>query len=355
MAYSTITKPSLHFNTKLFTGTGSAQSITGVGFQPDWVWSKGRNSTNNHTSFDAVRGTGKALYQNLTNAEENQAQGITAFGTDGFSVGTLADINNSGGNIVSWNWKANGQGSANTDGNINSTVSLNSTAGFSIVKWTGNNSGSANVGHGLGAIPDVIIVKNMEQNTSWGVKHSSMSSGHMCNLNTTDASSDRNGSTNGGLSNLGSTTTFGFNAGSGGTPEVNGSGNNMIAYCFTEKKGYSKFGKYTGNGNADGTFVYTGFKPAFIMIKDKDYAEAWMMYDNKRPGYNLNANHLMADSNTTETNSSANTMDILSNGFKMRATNNAINRNDHAGFLYMAFAAEPLVANVGQSIPATAR
>jgi len=354
MAYSTITKSSDHFNTKLYTGNGSTNAITGVGHQPDWVWIKRRDASGNHGLYDAVRGVLKRLQSDQTSSEATTADSLTAFGTDGFTMGSNSSYNGSGYTYASWNWKANGTGAANTDGNINSTVSVNSTAGFSIVKWTGNNSGSATVGHGLAAIPDIVIVKNLEQNTSWGVKHIDMSSGHMCNLNGTDASSDRNGSTNGGLGNLTSTTTFGFIAGSGGTPEVNGSGNNMIAYCFKSIKGFSKIGSYKGNANTNGSFIYTGFKPAFIFLKDFTSSSSWLMFDNKRDIDNVASHRLYANGNDAEDSDTSSAIDFLSNGFKCRSSDNSTNKNN-ATFLYMAFAEEPLVANVGASIPATAR
>jgi len=345
MAYATISKPSLHFNTKLYTGNiQTGHAITGVGFQPDWLWIKSRTNTEWHNVIDAVRGNTKFIYTNATNSEDTNSTRLESFDSDGFTVGNNDNTNKNGENFVAWNWKAGGAGSANTDGSINSTVSVNTTAGFSIVSYTGTGA-NATVGHGLGAAPKMIIFKETNGTRNWRVYHNEMGNAKIMYLNTNSVeSSDAT------AFNSTSPTSSVFSVGtSGGT---NASGNGYIAYCFAEKTGYSKFGKYNGNGNANGTFVYTGFKPSFIMIKDTDNAESWMMYDNKRPGYNLNANHLMAESNTTETASTANTMDILSNGFKMRATNNAINRSGGEGFTYMAFGQSLVGTN---NVPCTAR
>jgi hypothetical protein len=343
MAYTTINKSTDYFNTLLYTGTGSGGSdrqLTGVGFQPDWTWIKNRDSGQEHVLVDAVRGATKSLDSANTTAEETNNTRVGAFISDGFQLGSGSvqnRVNGNGNGLVAWNWKANGAGSANTDGSINSTVSVNTTSGFSIVKWQGTGS-SGTVGHGLGQTPKISFTKSIDNAEDW-IVYFTIVDGSMdyMKLNTTDSS-------------LGSGASFTSTTFS----KSDSSGENMIAYCFAEKKGFSKFGKYTGNGNADGTFVYTGFKPALIIIKSTGYSENWFIFDNKRPGYNLNANHLNPNDAATETASSANTMDILSNGFKMRATNNGINRSGDT-FIYMAIAEEPLVANVGASIPATAR
>jgi len=347
MAYSTISKPSLHFNTKLYTGNGSTQSITGVGFQPDWVWLKKRNSTADHGLYDAVRGVTKQLYSNDTAAEATNANSLTAFGTDGFSIGTSSMINGNSDTFASWNWKANGAGSANTDGTINSTVSANTTAGFSIVKYTGTGS-VATVGHGLGAAPKMMLIRILEDPNDWQVYHQSIGNTHKLNLNTTEGSSDQINRWN-DTSPTSSVFTLGTHS------SVNASGPTYIAYCFAEKKGYSKFGSYTGNDNADGTFVYTGFKPAWIIRKNIDggVTESWFMEDNKRNTFNPANEWLAADQNSAEGANNFDT-DFLSNGFKMRSNNHGTNKGS-TNYIYMAFAEEPLVANVGASIPATAR
>ena len=351
MAYTTINKPSLYFDTKLYTGTGSAQSITGLGFSPDFVWIKDRTSANNHRLLDAVRGATKELYSSTTDSETTQAQSLTAFNSDGFSIGTLAQINTNANNYVSWNWDANGAGSANTAGSITSTVSANTTAGFSIVSWTGNATAGATVGHGLGTTPAMIIIKNrIDSSTSfWCVYHKSafvsQSDPNILYLNVTDAQADDTNV----LGN--STVTINSNVFSlGDYNGSNGSGDAMIAYCFAEVKGYSKFGSYVGNGNANGTFVYTGFKPAFIITKCSSATGEWEIYDNKRTTYNVATSTLEAQSSGAELNYYS--IDMLSNGFKQRQTYNTQNQSG-ATYIYMAFAEQPLVGT--NNVPATAR
>ena len=347
MAYTTIKKPSDYFNTKLYTGNGSTQSITGVGFAPDLAWIKRRSSTQKHGLYDAVRGATKVLASDATDAESTH-DGLTSFDSDGYTLGNIGRTNTSSETYVGWNWLGANGTAANTDGTISSTVSVNTTSGFSIVSWTGDNSGSATIGHGLGAIPDVVIIKNRTDAANWGVKHSSMTSGHMAVLNGTDASSDRNGSTNGGIGNLTSSTTFGFIGGSAGVPEVNGSSDAMIAYCFAEKKGFSKFGSYTGNGNADGPFIYTGFKPAFVLQKRSDSTSNWHIFDNKREPENVMDKFLAPNDSAAE--GTATGFDFLSNGFKSR-TSSFWNNQSGGTYIYMAFAEQPLVGDN----PATAR
>jgi hypothetical protein len=335
-------QPSDHFNTKLYTGNGSAgNSITGVGFQPDWVWIKNRGNTESHALFDAVRGVTKRIASNSTGAEETNANTVTAFGTDGFTVGTNAGVNGNGISTVAWNWKANGSGSANTDGTISSTVSANTTSGFSIVKYTGTGA-NATVGHGLGAVPQVYWVKSLGHAQGAYCYFSSLGNNKQLLLSSNDAA----GTTT--LWNTTSPTSTVFSLSS--DHQVNGS-YDFIAYCFAEKKGYSKFGSYTGNGNADGTFVYTGFKPAFVMYKNSSVAGGhWQIYDNKRLGYNGANKVLRANLNNAEADDE---IDLLSNGFKCRDTNN--NNNNHNGvtYIYMAFAEHPLVSS--NDIPSTAR
>ena len=354
MAYTTIDDPEAYFQVKLWSGTGSSLALTFDGdtdMQPDLIWGKGRSLGGyNHGVVDSVRGVGKNIYPNLTEAEEDYSTGVTAFGSDGFTVGSGNVFNNGSQTYVAWNWLGANGTSSNGNGNITSTVSANTTAGFSIVSWTGDNSGSATVGHGLGAIPNVVIIKKLSSATNWGVKHSSMTSGHMAVLNATDGSSDRNGSTNGGIGNLTSSTTFGFIGGGAGTPEVNNG--TMIAYCFADVQGYSKFSSYTGNGNADGTFVYTGFKPAYIMIKRTDSAADWHIQDIKRDTYNPADTSLFADTADVDTTSSGYATDFLSNGFKLRGTTTARNGSG-ATYIYMAFAENPFVSSSG--VPACAR
>jgi len=344
MAYSSIVKPSVYYNTKLYTGTGSSLSVTGVGFQPDWVWIKERNGATNHFLHDAVRGVTKAIFSNLDSAEDTGAQYLTAFGTDGFTVGTNGGINTSSDTYASWNWKANGAGSANTDGSTNSTVSVNTTAGFSIVKYAGADA-VRTVGHGLGSVPKMIIVKRLGSTGRWQVYHSSLGATKYLRLDYTDAADTSSARWN-DTEPTSSVFTLGTSA------HVNESGD-YVAYCFAEKKGYSKFGSYEGNGNADGTFVYTGFKPAFVLSKDTTGAgENWFIHDNKRDAFNPTNTYIRP--NLTNSEGTAHHYNFFSNGFKNTYAGGSLNSSGRT-YIYMAFAEEPLVANVGQSIPATAR
>ncbi len=346
MAYTTINKSGDYFNTVLYTGNASARSITGVGFQPDWCWFKSRGDTNGHMLYDAVRGATKVINSNSTNAEATETNGLTAFGSDGFSIGSAAGENANSQPIVAWNWKANGAASTNYDGSINSTVSANTTSGFSIVSYTGNSTTGATVGHGLNSVPKFIVTKNRTSSTyGWYCYHASLGATKSLYLHTSDAevtSSTRWNDT----TPTSSVFTLGNNEG------VNGS-TDMIAYCFAEKTGYSKFGSYVGNGNADGTFVYTGFKPAFVMTKKTSGSSSWDMHDTKRDTFNVATKHLLAEDNGAE--GSTVVLDILSNGFKFRTLNGDRNASG-ATYIYMAFAEEPLVANsVSNGVPATAR
>ena len=341
MAYISF-QPSDYFNTKIFTGNGSTQSITGVGFQPDWVWIKNRDNANHNVLFDAVRGGSKVIYANLTNAEAT-ASGVTAFDSDGFTLGNDSDTNRNTNSHASWNWKANGAGSSNTDGSITSTVSASTTSGVSVVKWTGS-GGNATIGHGLGAVPKMIIVKSLANTTSWMVYHSAIGNNSEIYLNGTNAAA---GSSTAWQDTDPTSSVF-YVAGGGGDG-VNASGD-YIAYCFAEKKGFSKFGSYVGNGSASGTFIYTGFKPSFIMIKRTDSTASWVMFDNKRLGYNVANYQLYANSTSTEGNNVL--LDITSQGFKCRANHLDVNGSG-ASYIFMAFAEEPLVSSNG--VPATAR
>tara|TARA_Y100000004_G_scaffold197399_1_gene271847 strand:+ start:20 stop:1051 length:1032 start_codon:yes stop_codon:yes gene_type:complete len=309
MAYTTINKSTAHFNTKLYTGTGSNQAITGIGFQPDLVWWKCRNSAKNHGMTDAVRGNTKIIRSNLSDAENTDSYYVQSFDTDGFTAGTNGNMNSSGDTFVSWSWKAAGtSGSANNDGSIATTVAANTTAGFSIVKWTGTGS-SGTLGHGLGAVPNTIWVKKTSATDDWFCWHTALGSQGKMNFNNTSAVQNDTGYWNNTTptNQVFSVTSNGAN---------NASGQTYIAYCFTNITGYSKFGSLTGNGSTNGTFVYCGFAPAFIIVKAKSSGN-WFMYDNKRPGYNNVQQFLEADGTATEYTSNANhSIDILSNGFK---------------------------------------
>tara|TARA_Y100000401_G_C8300645_1_gene213849 strand:- start:84 stop:1136 length:1053 start_codon:yes stop_codon:yes gene_type:complete len=349
MAYAAITKPSLHFNTKLYTGNGGTNAQTGVGFQPDLIWTKNRSSSQNHLLYDAIRGIGYYLYPNLTNAQGGSGSPSTtlvSFDSDGFTLGSGDDSNVNGENGVAWSWKAaNSSGSSNSDGSITSTVSANTTAKFSIVKWDTNGSAHT-VGHGLGTTPQVIIARPLHESNNWVVYHHKNTSSpetDYLSLDNTGATGDYPIWNDTAPTN----SVFSWGAWSG-----NDAGGSVIAYCFAEIKGYSKFGKYIGNGNVDGTFVYTGFSPAFVMTKRTDSASDWLICDNKRPGYNVVNKKLFP--NGTSAEDSYDSFDFLSSGFKIRSSGSGHNASGGT-FIYMAFAAEPFVANVGSNgVPATA-
>jgi len=344
MAYSINSKD--YFKTVTYTGDESGQTIT-VGFQPDFTWIKTRDGAYNHQLVDAVRGNTKYLKSNADAAENTSTNAVTGFVSSGFTLGadTNAWVNQNGKNIVSWNWKANGQGSSNTDGSINSTyTSANTTSKCSIVTYTGTGS-NATVGHGLGVVPESIWVKcTSNAGEDWMVYHKTLGGTHYLTLNTTA------GDNSGGevIWNDTVPTSSVFSIGTNG--KVNGSGRTYVAYVFAGVSGFSKFSNYFGNANDDGTFVYTGFKPGWLMIKNAaESGDQWQMNDNKR-GFNKSINTLYADSAEVET--SANAIDLLSNGFKMRNTSGARNNNG-VQYVYFAFAEEPLVST--NDIPATAR
>ena len=345
-----INKPSDYFNTVLYTGDGAAsKSITGVGFEPNFVWIKGRNNADNNNLYDSVRGVQKVLRSNLTDAEVTYSNSLLSFDTDGFTVGTHTPVNRSGGNIVSWNWLAGGTGSANTDGTISSTVSANTTAGFSIVSYTGNGTAGATVGHGLGATPAMFLIKRRDVGDGWIVYHhkntSAPETDHL-RLDNTSATSDDNTKFNDTAP-----TSSVFSLGS--DTSVNGSSSTFIAYCFAEKKGYSKFGSYTGNNSADGTFIYTGFSPAFVLVRNTSAVAHWMIQDNRRSdanGDNPANKRILPSSNVAEATDSP--IDLLSNGFKIRSTGSYTNDSGNV-YIYMAFAEQPLVGT--NNIPCTAR
>ena len=346
MAFSAIIKPSDYFTPELYVGTGSSRTISTLNFQPDWVWIKNRDTTDRHSLFDVVRAAPNMLSTNNNDAQSAQASELTAFNTNGFTVNTATSVNGSSANYVSWNWKAGGgQGSSNTDGSINTTyTSANTTSGFSISTYTGTGS-NATVGHGLGVAPKMFIVKRLNSTGAFRTYHQATGNLGQFALNATDEVSDVASMWN-STSPTNSTISIGTHAG------VNASGGTYVAYCFADVKGFSKMGSYIGNGNADGTFAYTGFKPAFVIIKRKLTAQNWAMFDNKRQGYNV-ANNLLYPNNTTA-DTTGTFLDLLSNGFKMRTTASWSNASG-ASYIYMAFAETPFVANSGQSIPTTAR
>jgi len=346
MAYTTIKKPSDYFNTKLYTGNSSINhAITGVGFQPDWLWIKTRDSaTDNHNLFDVVRGASKGIQSNSSNAEYTSSSVLESFDTDGFTLGDNGQVNGSGESLVAWNWLAGGTGASNTDGSITSTVSANTTSGFSIVSYTGNATDGATVGHGLGAVPDMLIGKDLSDASAWGIWHKDLTNaGYKLSFNQNAESDDT--ALFGGSSRTAPTSSV-FTLGSGGG--LNGSNANIV-YAFTSIKGYSKFGKYIGNGNADGTFIYTGFKPAFLITKKFNASgDSWNLLDATRNPNNAVDKRITPD--TSDAEATTTQYDFLSNGFKVRASTGSVNTSG-GSYIYMAFAEEPLVGDN----PATAR
>jgi len=337
MAYTTINKGSSYFNGLAYTGTNTSTAYNNgldMSTNGGWVWLKVRNSTGDHGLFDSVRGTTKRLRSNTTDAEDTLS-GLTSFNSTGFTLGTA--YNDTPYTFMSWSWIAGGTGVSNTSGTITSTVSANTTSGFSIVKWA-SSSYSDTIGHGLGVAPAMIIAKETSISRGWLVYHKSLGNSYYLALNTTAAA---------GTPNAGRIEVSGSNTFICGTD-----GTNQIAYCFAEIKGYSKFGSYTGNGSTDGTFVYTGFKPAFVFMKKTSAIGQWYIWDNKRNTYNVMNLALHPNTSDTDQDYGTDGIDILSNGFKLKSVYTYLNASS-ATYIYMAFAENPFVTSGG--IPTTAR
>jgi len=332
---------SQYFDIDVYTGNSSTNSRSNFDFSPDFVWIKSRTGADSHLLFDAVRGATKFVYSNSTQSELTNANTLTSFDTNGFTLGNDGSVNNTVHNYVAWCWDAGGSGSSNTAGSITSTVSANPTAGFSIVSYTGTLA-NATVGHGLGVAPSMIICKQRTGAANdWGVYHKSLGNGKLLKLNTTD--SQLTAST---IWNNTSPTSTVFSLGSSNL------GNNSapnIAYCFAEIEGYSKFGSYAGNDSSNGPFVYCGFRPSWVLVKRTDSTGSWALVDNTRSAYNVADDVL--NPNTASTESTSDTaIDLLSNGFKLRSAQ----RNfSGASYIFAAFAEHPFGgSNVS---PATAR
>ena len=318
--------PQDHFNTVLYTGNAGTQSITGVGFQPDVVWVKKRSTGGYHGLTDAVRGTNKLIYPNATNAEITFTGGIGSFDSDGFSLASSDGTFNAAETYVSWNWKAGGSGVSNSDGTITSTVSANTDAGFSIVSFDASSSGT--VGHGLSLAPQLVIQKsrNLSSDNYWWTGTTALDgSMDYLKLNDTDAKVD---------SGYSVPTSSVFNA------VTFSNGTNQIAYCFHSVEGFSKLGSFTGNGSADGPFIYTGFRPAWVLLKNTNDTEWWTLVDNKRLGYNETNSVLSPNDSNAEYSNSGGGFDLASNGFKVRGNSNNFNGSSDTIF-YMAFAEMP--------------
>ena len=324
--------PSEHFNTVTYTGTGSYPRSFNSGFQTDFLWLKSRSYTGNGITLDAVRGSTKALRTSTTGAETTNT--FATFDSEGFNItGTFNESNNTS---VAWNWKANGAGVSNTNGTITSTVSANADAGFSIVSYTGTGS-AATVGHGLSSTPEMIIAKNRQNSTeSWAVYHDDSSATPATNFLRLNTAGTPVVTTSAWNDTPPTSSVFSL----GYSDLANGNGNNIIAYCFHSVDGYSKVGTYTGNGSSDGTFVYTGFRPAYLMVKVTTTSDSWYIFDTERETYNAVDTPLQADSSVAEATSTARSIDIVSNGFKLIGTDASVNGSGHT-YTFLAFAENP--------------
>ena len=342
MAYTTINKHTAHFNTKLYTGNGADNNaITGVGFQPDMVWLKNRSTTDSHYLQDAVRTATKNLKVDATDAEETRADSLKSFNSDGFTLGTESAINGNGNNLASWNWKAGTTSIPSGSTSDPSAVSINTTSGFGIYKITAPGSGNYVLKHGLSATPAMVIVKRTDGTQKWMVWHKTFSNAtdDYLVLNTNAAKATYS-------TCWGTMNTTDCTIATGGTLDTGGE---HIIYVFTEKAGYSRFDQYTGNGNADGTFVYTGFKPKLVIVKEYGATGNWIMkYD-----YHTNQNdyYVLSNDSATEASGAVVGFDLLSNGFKLRGTAGDSNGSG-ANILYMAFGQSAVGTN---NVPCTAR
>ena len=353
MAYTTIDDPTLYFSSTIWTGNGvddRAIVIDGTGMQPDFVWIKSRNDTDNHRLVDSVRGATKHIESDNTSAEQTSSN-VKTFTSTGVTLSTNGAVNANTELYASWSWKAGtsftNDASATGIGTIDSTGSTNTTSEFSIITYTGTGS-NGTVAHGLGVAPSMIIVKSRGNVDSWYVYHQGIGNTgaiFLDELSVTSTGSDYWQNT--------TPTSSVFSIGTGNA--VNRSSGTFVAYCFAEKQGYSKFGSYTGNGSTDGTFIYTGFKPAFFMAKKTSGTGAWTIHDNKRNVDNPIGKALFANSNEVEYNYSGDDtpiVDFVSNGAKYRGTASGMNTSG-ATYIYMAFAENPFVTSTG--VPATAR
>jgi hypothetical protein len=322
--------PSDYFNTVLYTGNGGTQSITGFGFQPDFVWDKSRSNADSHSLIDAVRGVGKYLRTNLSSAEVDDASVLTSFDSDGVTVGDI-NGNASGSSSVMWAWLAGGSAVTNTDGSITTSVSANPSSGFAALTFTGNGTSGATLGHGLGIAPAFVIVKKRSGGASWRVQHQSLGPTKRLYLDETGAAVTSSSQWN-NTAPTSSVITIGNDTG------VNENGQTFVCYAFAEVEGYSKFGSYTGNGSTDGPFVYTGFRPAWVLWKNASGTNSWSIHDTARDTFNVCSKGLQPNLSNAE--ASFNFVDILSNGFKLRASDTSGNASGNT-YIYMAFAEYP--------------
>jgi hypothetical protein len=311
-----------------------ANTVGSASFQPDWVWIKSRSAATDHKLTDSVRGATKALISNTTAAETTDTNGLTAFGSTGFTVGTDTNYNNSAATYVAWQWKGGGTAVSNTSGTITSSVSANTTSGFSVVTYTGTGA-NATVGHGLGVAPSMIIVKTRSvASNDWRVYHASLGATKYINLNEALAAAVFAANWN-NTEPTSSVFTIGTNS------AVNTSAGTYVAYCFAAIKGFSAFGSYMGNASADGPFVYLGFRPRWIMLKNSSQAYDWYVFDTSRNTYNLTNISLYPNFSSAEGTSSVSILDVLSNGFKMRGASGGTNPVTTSTMIYAAFAENP--------------
>jgi hypothetical protein len=313
-------------------GTNISNAVNAIGMQPDFVWIKNRSGANDHILTDSVRGATKTLVSNLTNAEVTATGALTAFNTGGFQIGYdgSAIVNATSNNYVGWQWKAGGTAVSNTSGTITSSVSANTTAGFSVCTLTTQASGVGTFGHGLGAVPSLIIIKNRLSVADWAVYHGSLANTSYLLLNSTAAYG-----TNANYWNSTTPTSTVFTLGSAFAGSLS-----YVAYCWAPVAGYSAFGSYTGNGSADGPFIYTGFRPRWLMIKRTDGISNWNIYNTSTSTYNTSSNWLYANLSDAEAASAA--LDILSNGFKCRDAGGGATNASSGTYIYAAYAENPL-------------
>jgi hypothetical protein len=351
MAYTTINKPASYFNTSLWTGNDSTQSLSSFGFSPDLVWIKTRTGTQYHGLFDTIRGALVSLQSNTTTGDQTFSNSLTSFDSDGFTLGSNDNFNWSTKTYVGWSWRGSDSSAvSNTSGTITSTVSANTTSGFSISTYTGNATNGATFGHGLGIKPDMFIIKKRSNIEAWVIYNSSMDNTAQYTLRFDTGAKTNGNATNNNTAPTSSVITLGT------SQLTNGSGETYVCYSFANIKGFSKFGSYTGNGSTDGTFVYTGFKPAYIVLKCSSSAGTnWRVNDNKRQPANGSAFTalLLPSTSGAELTDAANyDMDFLSNGFKLRV-GDIYQNGSGSTYIYMAFAENPFVS--ATAIPTTAR
>ena len=361
MAYTTIDDPSQHFDILTRSGvydSSGTYDLTGLNFQPDFVWEKVRSVSGDHYLQNSSL-TGKKMLKSNSSADENTDGNIESYLSNGIQINRQYDWNSSR-TLVDWFWKANGgTTSSNTDGSITSTVQANTTAGFSILTYSANATAGATVGHGLGTTPSVVILKKRSGtgDGNWMVGHKAYVGNAAENValdgtGVPVAADDTAGSTWNRTAFTSTVFTLGDGQAGDWTGRTNRSGYTMVAYCFAEIKGYSKFGSYTGNGSTDGVFIYTGFKPAWVMFKRSSAAENWFIQDTTRGTFNVVNKTLFANLSDSEYTNTNYNVDHLSNGFKLRTTDNHVNASGNT-YIYMAFAEHPFVSSKG--VPVTAR